>query len=119
MNGQKRVGRFTGRWNRWLFASTLVLGVVMGCCGTLLCQRQSKPLVHRLKAPLQIWSSDPASPPSTLPVGTHLYFDQAYPEGFVRFKVYVNVEGVLLESKEVSERFWLDPLSAQPLKGLQ
>lgn len=53
-------------------------------------------------------------PPTILPKGTSLYYDQAFPEGFVRYKVYINVEGVNLESHEATEKFWLDPLTAFP-----
>ncbi len=54
-----------------------------------------------------------------LPAGTSLYFDQAFPEGFVRYKVYVNVEGVSLDAAPPTEKFWLDPLTAFPVRKEQ
>lgn len=78
---------------------------------------QERPLlVHKLKEPLML-TGGPGSPHHQylLPAGTSLYFDQAFPEGFVRYKVYVNVEGVSLDPKPPTEKFWLDPLVAFPV----
>lgn len=76
------------------------------------------PPTHRLEQPLII-GGGPGQTAALLPAGTSLYFDQAFPEGFVRYKVYVNVEGVRLESHESQEKFWLSPLSARPVDGEQ
>jgi hypothetical protein len=72
-------------------------------------------LVHKLKAPLMLAAGATNGHQYLLPAGTSLYLDQAFPEGFVRYKVYVNVEGVSLDSKESTEKFWLDPLTAFPV----
>lgn len=44
-----------------------------------------------------------------------MYYDQAFPEGFVRYKLYVNVEGVSLDVAHPTDKFWLDPLVAFPV----
>ncbi len=54
-----------------------------------------------------------------LPAGTTLYYDQAFPEGFVRYKIYVNVEGVSLDVAPPTDKFWLDPLAAFPVSKEQ
>lgn len=72
------------------------------------------PLVHKLQAPLLFNGAGAAEHQYVLPAGTSLYFDQAFPEGFVRYKVYFNVEGARLESNEATDKFWLDPLTAFP-----
>ena len=77
------------------------------------------PLVHKLEAPLLFNGAGSESHQYVLPAGTSLYYDQAFPEGFVRFKVYFNVEGVKLESHEFTEKFWLDPLTAFPVDQSQ
>ncbi|MGY4830244.1 hypothetical protein ACVNIS_16860 [Sphaerotilaceae bacterium SBD11-9] len=77
------------------------------------------PLVHELKFPLVLAGAGPANQTYLLPAGTSLYYDQAFPEGFVRYKVYVNVEGVKLESREATEKFWLNPLTAFPVDAEQ
>lgn len=75
-----------------------------------------KPLVHKLKEPLVLVGGGGAAMRTyLLPAGTSLYYDQAFPEGFVRYKVYVNVEGVDWEPKPTEEKFWIDPLSAFPV----
>ena len=76
---------------------------------------RAMPLVHKLEQPLLLIGAGNAKQNYLLPQGTSLYYDQAFPEGFVRFKVYINVEGVKLESRESTEQFWLDPLSAVPV----
>lgn len=75
---------------------------------------QSMPLVHKLQAPLLFNGANATEHQYILPAGTSLYFDQAFPEGFVRYKVYFNVEGIRLESQETTDKFWLDPLTAFP-----
>jgi hypothetical protein len=73
------------------------------------------PLVHELKQPLLLAGAGSPNAHYLLPQGTSLYYDQAFPEGFVRYKVYINVEGVKLESREANEKFWLNPLTAFPV----
>ena len=74
------------------------------------------PQMHTLEAPLLLVGGDAVNgPPSLLPKGTTLYYDQAFPEGFVRYKVYVNVEGINLETHEADEKFWIRPLTALPM----
>lgn len=76
----------------------------------------TKPLIHKLKEPLVLAGGEGgAARTYLLPAGTSLYYDQAFPEGFVRYKVYVNVEGVDWEPKPTEEKFWIDPLSAFPV----
>ena len=78
------------------------------------------PLVHKLKFPLMLsGGEDQADMHYILPKGTSLYYAQAFPEGFVRYKIYVNVEGVNLESTEATEKFWLAPLTAYPADAAQ
>ena len=74
-----------------------------------------RPWVYKLEAPLMLAGGDAGNPPTLLPKGTSLYFDQAYPEGFTRFRVYVNVEGIKLKGREATEKYWLDPLTAFPV----
>ncbi len=75
-----------------------------------------KPLVHKLKEPLVLAGGEGGAVRTyLLPAGTSLYYDQAFPEGFVRYKVYVNVEGVDWEPKPTEEKFWIDPPSAIPV----
>lgn len=96
----------------------IVAGVVSALvvAGFSFLQEKEMPLVHKLKAPLILSGDGPSHHQYLLPAGTSLYYDQAFPEGFVRYKIYVNVEGVKLESVESKEQFWLDPLVAFPVE---
>lgn len=78
-------------------------------------KEKKMPLVHKLQFPLLLTGNGSANHQYLLPEGTSIYYDQAFPEGFVRYKVYINVEGVSLESKESTDKFWLDPLTAFPI----
>lgn len=83
-------------------------------------QEDNVPLVHKLEVPLLLSGGDGSDAQQYLsPRGTSLYFDQAFPEGFIRYKIYVNVEGIKLEPKETQEKFWLDPLVATPVPPRQ
>ncbi|WP_205750551.1 hypothetical protein [Azonexus hydrophilus] len=100
------------------FFHYVVIAALAFCFGTFLTyqiiKEQSMPLVHKLQAPLLFNGSGAENHQYILPAGTSLYFDQAFPEGFVRYKVYFNVEGVRLDSQEATDKFWLDPLTAFP-----
>ncbi|WP_199028654.1 hypothetical protein [Ralstonia sp. ASV6] len=92
-----------------------LLGALIGCLSLYAYQKTQRPLVHKLQFPLVLSGGSANAPPSTLPAGTALYYDQAFPEGFVRYKVYVNVEGVKLESQRTTDPFPIDPLTAFPV----
>ena len=98
-----------------LLAATI--GALLGIISCFLIGQDAMPRVHKLQQPLLISGGDAASGVFTLlPKGTSLYYDQAFPEGFVRYKVYVNVEGVQLNSNEAEDEFWIDPLTAFPIE---
>lgn len=96
------------------FISTALSGLI-GFKLESIMEEKKQPLVHKLKAPLMLAGGATNDHQYLLPAGTSLYFDQAFPEGFVRYKVYVNVEGVSLDVAPPTEKFWLDPLTAFPV----
>lgn len=98
-------------------ALTIVVAAATVSFAAWLCttKEPKMPRVHKLEQPLMLSGTGADGQRYLLPAGTSLYYDQAYPEGFVRYKVYVNVEGVKLESKESTEQFWLEPLTAYPV----
>ena len=71
--------------------------------------------VHKLEFPLLLTSEDSLSNFHLLPKGTTLYFDKAYPEGFTRYKVYINIDRMPLTLTELSDPTLIDPLDAQAL----
>jgi hypothetical protein len=68
--------------------------------------------IHELEFPLLVSSDRESKITHMLPSGTTMYFDQAYPEGFTRYKVYVNVDRLPLGLKELS-----DPTAILPIEG--
>lgn len=73
------------------------------------------PRIHKLEFPLMLEGSAAPGSNYLLPKGTTLYFEQAFPEGFVRYRIYVNVEGVDLPTRELADPTAIDPLSAYPI----
>lgn len=66
--------------------------------------------VHKLEYPL-ILSSDTASKNvHMLPKGTVLYFDKSYPEGFTRYKVYINIDRTSLKLDDLADPTTIDPI---------
>ncbi|BCL94787.1 hypothetical protein ACNRBS_06510 [Ralstonia pseudosolanacearum] len=94
--------------------SCVLIGIAIGGSGFYALEKSKIPRAHKLQFPLALSGGTQDSPVSILPKGTSLYYDQAFPEGFVRYKIYINVEGVKLESQEVTEKFLIDPLTAFP-----
>ena len=45
-----------------------------------------------------------------LPKGTILYFDKAYPEGFTRYKVYINIDRMPLTLQSLSDSTTIIPI---------
>lgn len=99
----------------FLIFVSAALGGLIGFKVESIMEEKKQPLVHKLKAPLMLAGGATNDHQYLLPAGTSLYFDQAFPEGFVRYKVYVNVEGVSLDVAQPTEKFWLDPLTAFPV----
>lgn len=71
--------------------------------------------IHVLKFPMLLGGPEGNGPYQLLPKGTTLYYDQSYPEGFTRYKVYVNVDKFPLELRELSDPYSIDPITAFPL----
>lgn len=47
-----------------------------------------------------------------LPVGTTLYYDTSFPEGFSRYKIYVNINRMSLELETLRDPTMIDPVDA-------
>lgn len=71
--------------------------------------------IHVLTQPLMLEGSTDAGHNYLLPAGTTLYYDQAFPEGFIRYRIYLNVEGVNLPSEILADPTEIRPISAYPV----
>src|SRR5690554_3047646 len=98
---------------------SILMCVAAAALGVLICAvigRNPVQKIHKLEQPLLLSGGEVGSSEvNILPKGTTLYYDQAFPEGFVRYKVYINVEGVKFDTVDVEEEFWIDPLTAFPV----
>lgn len=68
--------------------------------------------VHTLQFPMLLGGPGGGGPFQLLPKGTTLYFDQEFPEGFTRYKVYVNVDRYPLQTSELDDPTSKDPIMA-------
>jgi len=68
--------------------------------------------VHKLEYPLMLSSNVGSNNIHMLPRGTVLYFDKSYPEGFTRYKVYVNIDRTPLKLEELADPTEIDPIDA-------
>ncbi len=78
-------------------------------CGYLIWKPASVK-IHRLTTPLQL-STEQASN-GLLPVGTTLYYDTSFPEGFSRYKIYVNINRMSLELETLRDPTMIAPVDA-------
>jgi hypothetical protein len=69
--------------------------------------------VHTLKQPLLVSSNAAGKALHILPVGSTLYLDRSVPEGFTRYKIYVNVDRMPLTLRELADPNEIDPLEAR------
>jgi hypothetical protein len=94
-----------------------LLGIV---CGLAVCSislyiwsTHKMTKVHTLKQPLILSSNAPGKVLHLLPVGATLYLDKSFPEGFTRYKIYVNVDRMPLALRELVDPSEIDPLEAR------
>jgi hypothetical protein len=68
--------------------------------------------VHTLEFPLLLAGPNGNSPLYLLPKGTTLYLDKTYPEGFTRYKIYINIDRFPLTTTELSDPTAIRPITA-------
>jgi hypothetical protein len=94
-----------------IIIATIVAASVAVILSTFLFRSPQKTTkVHKLESPLLLSSDNPSKNMHMLPKGTVMYFDQSYPEGFTRYKVYINIDRMPLSLTELS-----DPTSILPI----
>ena len=69
--------------------------------------------IHTLAAPLIVATQDSSSKNlHLLPKGSTLYFDKSYPEGFSRYKLYINVARIPLQLEALADPTEIRPVDA-------
>lgn len=98
-------------------ATIFVLGIVSGITLTIILfsiwSTQKMTKIHVLKQPLIVSSNNAEKVLHLLPVGATLYFDKSFPEGFTRYRIYVNVDRMPLALRELADPNEIDPLEAR------
>lgn len=76
-----------------ILVSSLIFAIILFAAYFLIKSQKDRSMekIHILKAPLSI-GSEKDNNYYLLPKGTYLYFDSAFPEGFNRYKIYVNIK---------------------------
>ncbi len=104
-------------------AVLLLSGFLAACLIGLICfyfwstQRMVK--IHTLTTPLLLSASgDEQNTFSLLPAGTTMYYEKSAPEGFSRYKVYINTEKTLhdLPLTTLSDPTLIDPIWADAVQ---
>jgi hypothetical protein len=94
----------------------LLAGLAGGACLSILYATGWRAVeVHTLEFPMLLAGPDGNGPFQLLPLGTTLYLDQTYPEGFTRYKIYVNVDRFPLKTTKLSDPTAIIPVTAFPM----
>jgi hypothetical protein len=96
-----------------IFSFGLLSGLTVAAALIFIWNTEKMTKVHTLKQPLLVSSEDSGKGLHMLPIGTTLYFDKGFPEGFTRYKVYVNVDRMPLPLRELSDPSEIDPVEAR------
>jgi len=96
-----------------IFALGLLSGLVVSGASIFVWSTEKMTKVHTLKQPLLVSSNEPGKELHMLPAGTTLYFDKSFPEGFTRYKVYVNIDRMPLLLRDLTDPTEIDPLEAR------
>lgn len=73
--------------------------------------------VYVLEAPMLLTAGKMDNNLHLLPKGTTLYFDEGFPEGFERYKVYVNIDRNPLPLKDLADPTSITPIQAQVMEA--
>lgn len=98
-----------------LFLVGVAAGALIITIALYFWNRQKMTKVHVLEAPLLLLSNEMNDYLHMLPRGTTLYYDKSFPEGFSRYKVYINVDRMPLPLKELADPTTIAPLDAYAL----
>jgi hypothetical protein len=95
----------------------VALSLTVGALSAFYWSKHSMTTVHRLTAPLLVNADGQDRGFHLLPKGTLMYFDKSYPEGFTRYKIYVNVDRMPLKNEPLSDPTLIEPIEASSIDG--
>lgn len=98
------------------FVATFIGGIIfcaiLGTTTFFLWSTQKMTYIHKLKHPLLLSGDEKTNTLSLLPIGTTLYFEKSYPEGFTSYKVYINVDRNPLKIELLKDPTTIIPIDA-------
>jgi hypothetical protein len=89
-----------------------IVGIALGANIFFFWNHHKMTKVHKLQSPLLLASEEKTQNYHLLPKGTTLYFDQSYPEGFTRYKIYINIDRTPLKLSELNDPTSIFPIDA-------
>lgn len=75
--------------------------------------RNDMKFFHKLEVPMRLDNTEKTL--SLLPRGSTIYFDKSFPEGFTRYKLYIDIDRTPLELKKLDKPDWIYPIDASKL----
>lgn len=96
-----------------VFLSGFFSALVVAAASMLIWESKRITKVHTLTQPLVTVSDQADGALHTLPPGATLYFVRGFPEGFSRYKVYVNVDRMPLTLRDLPDPNEIDPLEGR------
>lgn len=97
----------------WAFTCGVVASLIAGATASIFWSHYNVTKIHKLEFPLLIESEVESGSFHILPKGTTLYFDQSYPEGFSRYKVYINIDRMPLKLEPLNDPTAIIPIEAR------
>ncbi len=90
----------------------VVIFVILGAfiLGYFYCALPKREFVYELKKPLHIESNDKTHE-YYLPPGTVLFYEDTFPEGFIMYRVYIDVHGYPFRLKKAERKGLKAPLT--------
>lgn len=111
--------------NLFLFFCGFLIASLIGLIFFYFWSTQKMVKVHTLTTPLLLSSRIEQNSFSLLPAGTTLYYEKSTPEGFSRYKVYINTEKTLnnltlttLTDPTLIDPIWADAVQKEDLTKL-
>jgi hypothetical protein len=94
------------------FISGIIFSALISAIAFFIWSNHKMTKIHTLEYPLLLATEGQSKEFHMLPKGTTLYFDQAYSEGFTRYKIYINIDRMPLKLEELKDPTAIVPIDA-------
>jgi len=107
------------------FIGGFFIACILVVLGYIFWSNEKMVKVHILESPLLLSGRGDSNTFSLLPAGTTMYYEKSLPEGFSRYRVYINTEKTLnnlklqaLEDATMIDPIWADAVQKEDLSKL-